>query len=159
MQKKAQLQAMLFTYEERRADYKTRGLSTKNVTKKIKAWKRSLRILEKREEKVLDLLSKVQEFTDINIRGASGKQNTATTLAKYLYYKTGLESGLKGPWLQRYTGDTHSTTCYIARQVFTKSLLTKPSNMDVWRKWKQFLNLYDDTNTGQTPLPDIKLSN
>lgn len=109
------------------------------MSRKIKILKKTLRIHEEREVKILSLLAQVKRYTDRDLRNQEDRQGKAGILAKHLFYKAALEQGLKGPHLMHYTNDQYVATPYRGRRAFNTAITKNPEVKKFWEGWKQFL--------------------
>jgi hypothetical protein len=123
---------MIFIYKQRRTEYKKNKIKyaekIRKLTYKISWMKKNLRLMEKNDmvKRVSKLLKLVNEYfvVDIKLRIREDKH----ILARNVYYKFGLESGLCGRKLCLLIGRTDPHRAYEGRASFTKSFKNKPEN-------------------------------
>ena len=137
---KAEVQRYLATYIGRREEtHKKYTDIISNQSKKIKAYRKTLKRIEAKEQRVDDLGKKVYEFTDCKFWEYQIPGPKNVQLAKALFYKAGLESKMTPTDLVRYCGNINNTIPYRTRENFTKSFTIKPENLSLWQKFKKFL--------------------
>lgn len=106
-------------------------------TKKIKQWKYSLRQIDKRRDSIVFLEKSVKLFTGSSVRG-NAKVVQGAKLAKSIYYKFGIENGLRGKDLMEHIGGKRELQPMEYRRSFTQSFHTNPENKELWLRFKKF---------------------
>lgn len=139
-------QSMIHTYTQRRRDIKKIWFGKPEYAKKVsvinrklKSWKRSIKIIELKEKRLRVLDRLVMEYLDTPSLFHIGPFGSKEIIkAKRLFFKYGLENGFKGPLLESYIGiKPYTNVAVLHRKRFTKSFNTKPQNKELWHK---FLN-------------------
>lgn len=125
---------MLHVYKKRRLT----ALDKTRINSRIKTCKKAIKRIEDRESKVKRLDALVMEFFDVvSMRGSNSAGRVSDDLfllARKVFYKYGMENGIKGSQLERYTGAS-SWTAGRSRMQFTRSFTNNKNN---YEKWKQF---------------------
>jgi len=134
-------------YEQRRQDIEKQ---LKEVTQtyinrrrqmsvKIKVWKRAIRRIESREQRVRDLAANVREFTGIGVKHSFPSLSRSYVEARGLFYKYGLESGLRAKDLAAYTGCRGIGTPSRCRRTFTRNMVNSPKLRDLWDRFNIYM--------------------
>jgi hypothetical protein len=109
---------------------------------KMMTWKTAIRKIDKTVFKISNLERAVFEFTDVRIAEHKGmKVKGDVWIAKALYYKFGIESGITGVNLRSYIGLgilEVKREPGLFRSRFTRSFSTNPENKELWIRFKVF---------------------
>jgi hypothetical protein len=111
------------------------------LTKRIKDFKDIIKRIDKVWDKIYALEKAVTAFTGQNIKNQNGRNvKIEIRQAKYLYYKFGLENGIRGKELRQYIGvpDSNWSQPLKFRGRFTKSFVDHPENKEMWMEFKRF---------------------
>lgn len=111
----------------------------RKMSVKIKVWKRAIRRIEYREERVRNLALSVREFTGIGVRYSFPSVGRKVVEARGLFYKYGLESGLRAKDLAAYTGCKGVGTPSRCRRTFTRNMVNSPKLRDLWDRFKIYM--------------------
>lgn len=130
-------------YLKRREENREKGISTEYLTKRIKQFRRSLKLFEKKEEEVSLLAKRVKEFTEIDVWKQGSNKERKICMAKNYFYKIGLESKITPKFLIWYTNIKDLSTPYLSRKRFNKVLQKDKETMEKWHKFKKFVNEYE----------------
>lgn len=155
---KNEAQKQLHVYNKRYEEYKKDGKTWKEtlkITAAIRSKKKTLALLDEREQIVTALANKVEEFIGVKIFRKSSSNEPKCVLAKNLFYKKGLEIGLKGSDLAWYTGCEKSHP-ERQRRHFQRSFSHVKRNKDMWEEFKLWYKL-ENHDTKQIHLPDSEL--
>lgn len=138
MTRKNRYQAMVATYEKRRQ--KVKEVYSRRVGKlsyKIKLWKREIRRIEKRHERIEQIATKVEEFTGRRTKNSSPRRESL--LARKLLFKYGLENGVRGVDLAEYVNcDLRNPA--RSRRTFNKEIGCYNETKDFWLRFKAFMD-------------------
>lgn len=121
------------------------------LDKKIKIWKQAIRRIDNLHNKIHSIERAVLEFTGIRIIGQvhtpKNRVSEDLRLSKFLYYKFGLENGIRGMELREYMGvpQTMEKQPYSYRREFTNSFKTTPGNKEKWLQFKSFYERYSQS--------------
>jgi hypothetical protein len=134
-------------YEQRRADVEKQLKEAtqayierrRRMSLKIKVWKRAIRRIEHREKRVRDLANSVRDFTGIGVRYSFPSVGRKMVEARGLFYKYGLESGLRAKDLAAYTGCKGVGTPSRCRRTFTRNMVSSPKLRDLWDRFKIYM--------------------
>lgn len=136
---------MIWQYEKRRAaliaERKELTQRSKNLTKRIKIWRKQIRNMDEVKTKVIAIGNAVAIFTAVNPKGCGGKKGVKRlNLSKGLFYKYCLENGIPGNILREYTGDKSANTPGVVRKSFTKQIRENPEIKQLWLNFKEGVN-------------------
>lgn len=107
---------------------------------KIKVWKRQIRNIDALNERLHNLEKAVIQFTHTKFKNINGYDalKKEIRLAKSLYYKFGLENGIRGKELRLHIGGIREVQPAAYRKKFTQSFTTNPENKETWIRFKEF---------------------
>lgn len=111
----------------------------RRMSLKIKIWKRAVGRIEYREKRVKDLASHIHEFTGIGIKYSFRSVGRKAIEARGLFYKYGLESGLRAKDLAAYTGCKGIGTPSRCRRTFTRNMVSSPKLKDLWDRFNIYM--------------------
>lgn len=153
--KRKRYYTMIWLYKKRRQELRARyGITVlhnghrrlpdeykekaKRLNKKIGSWNREIRKIDTITGKVNKLKKAVMDFTGEDIHNQVGLKVPETVkMAKFIYYKFGLENGIMGILLSNEIG-SHARQPSIYRTRFTRSFKTIPENKQKWLDFKDF---------------------
>lgn len=158
--KRKKYYSMIKTYEMRRNIWRAKFgvfVNRKNseehkkkalmFSAKIAHWKLEIKRTDRLGDKISKLERAVFNFTGERISNYHTlKVSEQVKFAKSIYYKFGLENGIRGIELRDYiglTGDTQRNEPNIYRTRFTKSFKNNPKNKEKWLQFKNFYNSVD----------------
>lgn len=144
---KSEYKHLIDTYEQRRKELEkqlkevteTYTKRRRRMSVKIKVWKRAVRRIEHREKRVRDLAGHVREFTGIAVRYSFPAAGRKVLEARGLFYKYGLESGLRAKDLAAYTGCKGIGTPSRCRRTFTRNMVNSPKLRDLWDRFNIYM--------------------
>lgn len=142
---RALLTQHIWTYQNRRKEYKIKYGATSQTYKKLSkgitlaVWNmnRKVRRIDIQANKLKELKAKITEFIGISPDDRNG--GAQFQLARKLYYRYGLEEGIGGRYLRVYIGDTNSRKPGQLRLKFIRSFQKKPENREMWYRFKEFM--------------------
>ena len=103
--------------------------------KKIKQWTVEMKRVDATKARIVFLERSVRLFLEISFIGnASNKPEVA--LAKSIFYKYGLEDGLRGVDLCQHLGDKTLENAARWRKRFTNSFVDNRANKELWLRFK-----------------------
>lgn len=108
------------------------------LNRKLKAYKKELRKLNKRRNRLNRLKLAVKEFTGIKelTRMCRGNEKK---IPKYLLYKFGLENGFSGKDLREITKAKRESEPSEYRKQFQASFDIIPSNKAIWYRFNYYI--------------------
>ena len=139
------------TYEQRRDAIKKRfgydkgtppegyGKAVKNISYRLKYWRRQLRRFDEKMTNVRKLANDVKRVTGCSVHLSNHSKNPDVKVATYLFYTAGLDSGINGVLLRRYTGAKCKDTARLARKRFKNGLNNNIQYRQTWQRWKIFI--------------------
>ena len=143
---KSRYQSMLWMYLKRRDSirknlYEWRGnneVYNSRVRKtNLRIWYIRERIKEigNKERQIQDVLDRVKEFNDVDIRklSGSGQKTRVQYLTRSSFFKYIMELGFEGSFVAAMTG-YHRTTPCTTRMDFQKTFKNKPENREFYRE-------------------------
>lgn len=135
-QKRAKRTKRIDTYTKRREKYKQTVL---DIGKKINDDKREVVRIDKISAKIKILVEAVKAFS--GIRGLKGNARNIglLKLAKGLFYKYGIENGIRSSNLRDYIGSRNNTPGYDYRKWLTKEITNNPATKQVWENFKRYM--------------------
>jgi hypothetical protein len=144
---KSEYRHLIEVYEGRREELEKKLKETtqsfidrrRRMSVKIKVWKRAIRRIEQREKKVRDLAQHVREFTGVGVRHSFPSVGRKVVEARGLFYKYGLESGLRAKDLAAYTGCKGVGTPSRCRRTFTRNMVNSPKLRDLWERFNIYM--------------------
>lgn len=136
---KAKVQQILWTYEDRRRSYRSRGMNTAKISTRIHNKRKTLRKLEEKEESIRNLAFKVKEFTGVELWKSSSNMNKDVLFAKGLFSKWGIEHNIKGNSLGWYLGTRMNFIPARHRRRLNKELQIDVKILQKWTKFKDFM--------------------
>lgn len=151
---KAYSQRHIHTYRQRREQYKVKyGKETEKYRKlsrqisfSIHSLKKKIKRIDVKRAEVERIKKGVEEFMDVSL--PSIEKSEKIFMAKRLYYKYGMESGINGYYLRSLMNDgKHTPGKY--RLSFTRSFSKKPENKALWKRFKVFM---ENNEVIETPL-------
>lgn len=144
----------IWMYKQRRAYYKlnytgdepySNTYGYKKLSMKISQWTKEIKRLDKRNEKIKRLLKSVNNYFDVDIKIKSAQKEVI--LAKKIYFKIGIESGICGTHLSRYLGKTYINEATYNRRTLTESFKTNPENKKAFHDFKNYLKEKNKNST------------
>lgn len=128
------------------------------LQKQIRNYKEIIKRLDKVWDKIFLLEKVVVAFTGQKIKYTFRQNDKELRIAKYLYYKFGLENGIRGLELRQYLGVPYSNRFQPLkfRARFTKSFQSVPENKELWIRFKRFYEqsvkdaVFSEGNTAAT---------
>lgn len=133
------------TYEKIYSEYQKRIESHQKIITSLRKKCKSLRRSIKRQGQRNDLLHEtnkfVKDFTGYsvcNIGGNTGR-NKDLNLAKNLFYKYCLESGIQGGFIARFCGMKQTETVAKQRKIFTRSFATNKENKENYHRFLAYI--------------------
>ena len=105
------------------------------IDHKIWVWQEAVKKLEGKEDFLKKLVSVVNEYFAVDITSRCSKQNVI--IARSVYYKTAIESGVKGTVASNYIGRTKSYGSKD-RMKFTRTLEKNEVNRKAFHNFKNF---------------------
>lgn len=140
--KRKKYYTMIYTYKKRRKVIKDEYLKKSRVyNEKIRIWNRAIRRIDSLSERIGKIENIVFMFTGQRIIKKTGyKVPEEIKTAKCLYYKFGLENGIRAKELREHLQieftKRNEPTRY--RRMFTKSFQNNPQNKEIWTQFKSF---------------------
>lgn len=141
-----QYKMKIWEYKKRRKEYRKsyKGeipiYKTKRyilLTRRISQWTKEIKRLEIRKRKINKLVKKVNTYFQVDIKSKSTKKEVV--LARMIYFKIGLESGICGTHLARHIGRKSSDIASYNRRKLTKSFIDNPENKSAFYNFKLWL--------------------
>jgi len=146
---KNQLQRHIREYTVRREKFRliygSKGEAYREKIKpyraKLQAWRAMLNRIQLREDKIKHLDVMIMDFMGTpSLRNSGrGTKDKNLLLARKIFYKYGMENGIKGSHLEKYIGVRGSWSAGRARMQFTRSFPFNNENKDTWYRFKQSL--------------------
>lgn len=136
----------IWTYRERRKKYidnyegaipVSKTMQYKNLTKRISQWTKEIKRLDVRNEKISNIEKAIRYYFDVDIKSYSTKKEVV--LARKIYFKYGLEEGIRGTHLSRFIGRVSTETARHNRTTLTESFKTIPENKEAFYNFKKYL--------------------
>lgn len=150
-QKRARLTSHIWNYKKRLEAAEVRYSEDKhrlrmiraNTDAKIEKWEKEIRDFDLlKDSKIKELDEKIKEFVGVSVTRIRGKKKIQQ--AKWLFYRWGLESGIKGKALSLYTGEARQDIPSRRRLYFIRSFSKKPENKQLWENFKLFMKSFED---------------
>ena len=138
----------IWIYKERRkkyvSNYKGSGPvsstdSYKLLTKRISQWTKEIKRLDKRKEKIQCIVDSVNNYFDVDI--VTRSTNSRVVLARKIYFKIGLELGIRGTHLARQIRRRSNDIASYSRITLTKSFKTNPENKEAFHNFKNYFKI------------------
>lgn len=130
--------------EEKKKKYGRWYPGARRMNSKITTWKQHIKRIERRDLEMRKLDNYLKEFLGFSVKDTceknSLKQPHELRLARKIFYKYGLENGLRGNWLARYVGAKDKATPSRGRLEFTRSFKTNRGNKEMWERFKSYLS-------------------
>jgi len=108
--------------------HKTLQARLRNYTKRLRTYYRAIRRIEEKQQKVLDIVTAVQNFTGQSVR--------FDQLSRGIFCKYAIEQGLNGPALAGYLKVSKYYPSIIRRQ-FTRSFKINKQHYEIWQRFRQ----------------------
>ena len=129
----------LWTYRKRRSDHYK---SWKNLTRTIRNIEAALYQREMREKKAAQkvefLINCVDDFFSVSIK--SNSKDSEHRLARFVYYKIGIELQLRQNLLCKAVNRNHKAASY-GRTKLTNSFKTNPENKEAFHNFKNYYKI------------------
>jgi hypothetical protein len=122
------------TYKGEVAIYKTDRY--KLLTKRIGQWRKEIKRLEARKVKIEKITREVNRYFSVDIRSWSTKKEVV--LARMIYFKIGLESGICGTHLARHIGRKSDSIAAYNRKKLIHSYQKEPNNRIQFYNFKNY---------------------
>lgn len=120
------------------------------LDRKIKIWQKQIRNMDVVQNKIIALGNAIAYFTGCNVKSSGGTQGVKRMLlARSLFFKWGLENGIEGTSLMKYTGDTSVNTAARLRYSFTQSFGEGKENKDTWERFKIYIKDLSERDKGE----------
>jgi hypothetical protein len=112
------------------------------INYKLKIWRKQVRAMEKREEKLKQLDISLAEFSGFRIKkGITSKIPRARKLLyKRLFARYAVESGCMGKEVSFYMGYVTGDRAAKLRKDFIRLANTDPTYKDTWERFKKYIN-------------------
>jgi hypothetical protein len=107
----------------------------RRMSLKMKIWKRAVSRIEAREKRVKKLADQIYEFSGVRVKHSFPAKGRAVLEARSLFYKYGLESGLRAKELSAYTGCRSVATPSKCRRSFTRGMVNSKKLRDLWDRF------------------------
>jgi hypothetical protein len=146
VEKRKNYYSMIQTYSSRREalrkKYATYIKISKSMNRKIAGWHKEIKRIDTRLSKISVLERAIFGFTGVRVADHVGRKVIGDVwLAKAMYYKFGLENGMRNADLRGYIGlrPTQSKAePALFRSRLTKSFLDTPENKEAWLQFKKY---------------------
>lgn len=139
--KKNRIQQKIHCYETRQ---RVTGKSSSAMAKSLYSWRRSLKLIEKKQKEVEEIGNLVKDYSGLSVCSVTllktHNKNKKRLRVLELYYKIGLERGLQQSYLNWYTGYKSCASAYRLRNSFNKKIQTIPEYTRFWNNFKLYLN-------------------
>lgn len=150
MTERKQYYHKIYVYERRREALREKYWGTpeykekvRNINTKIGSWRRQIRVKDedRRKTQVMALGNAVAIFLGYNVKdSASGSRgDKRRLLARAIFFKHGLESGINGKFLREYTGDSRKNAPTDSRISFNKSFTSFPEHKDIYHRFLKYM--------------------
>ena len=135
----------IWIYKERRKGYVnnykgkipvSKTYRYKLFTIRISQWTKEIKRLDVRKNKINKILNAVNYFFCVNVESRSTKPEVV--LARRIYFKIGLESGICGTHLARHIGRKHYDIASYNRNKLIQSFKTNPENKKAFHNFKRY---------------------
>jgi len=132
---------MIWIYEKRRKELReSTSKRLKQMREKISVYNKRIRDIDKRNEVIAAIIKLTNDFFNVDI--GSKSQSASVVLARYSYYKAGLEMNIPnvdGTHLSEAIG-REKKEAFRRRIYFTRSFKTKPENKKAYHDFKKYLD-------------------
>lgn len=132
----------IWEYKKRRNVVAKRIIADrKQVTqlqKKINRWANQIKIIDKRNDKIKSIDNAIKDFLGVSVKGRgidTSSKNTHLQLAKKIFYKYGIEQGINGAFLCKYTDTTNPYSASRSRILFTQSFQDNKENSEMYHRF------------------------
>lgn len=140
-------QKALFIYLKRKEDYKLKYGATSvkykslacKLNSKIDTYRKAIRIIERRHIKIISIADEVTNFIGKSPLKSAENKDPLIMIAKFLFIRYAIESGIQGSYLTSYLGYKRSKTPCMLRMEFIRSFDTNPKNKEMWHRFKDFI--------------------
>ena len=105
------------------------------IDHKIWVWQKAVEKIEGTEDFLKGLVNEVNEYFSVDITSRVSKQNVI--VARSVYYKIAIESGIYGTVASKHIKRTKSYGCKD-RMNFTRTLKKNKSNREAFHNFKQY---------------------
>ena len=122
----------IWQYKRRRQSYKKH---VRELSKQIDLWKGHVRRIERTNSKLKSIKTAVDEYFETDI--SSKKMDKKNKLARSIYYKIAIESGIEGKRVSEYIGRNKKAAGH-GRLSFTRSFGSSPENKIAFHNFKNF---------------------
>lgn len=148
MKTKKELDALAHTYTKRIAAAKEKyGVTSpyyrklyKKLNSKRANWRRTIKLIEKRKTEMVRIDKLVEDFTGFSAKNSVGNKDKNIVLAKNLFMKYAMESGLQAATtLSQWVGlkiTKHGNRC---RLEFMRTFKRHPENLAAWHRFKEYI--------------------
>lgn len=149
---KNRYQSMLWMYKKRRdtirknlyvwrGDNKLYNMRVKKINLRIWYIRMRIKQIAKKERQVEDVIDRVKEFNDVDIRKltGSGRKTEIEYLTRSSFFKYIMELGYEGSFVAAMTGYFRTTPC-MTRMEFQKTFKTNPENREFYHRFVEYMN-------------------
>lgn len=140
MKSRSRYVTMIWMYEQRRSKLDRNipkdRIKRYSLYKKIRTYRKAIVRIDKRMEVVRNLILKTNAYFSIDIR-AKGSGDYIS-IARFCYYKYGIENGILGRDLALAVGK-NKYSASKRRRDFTKSFKTNLSNKEAYHQFKSYM--------------------
>jgi hypothetical protein len=124
-----------------------------NLECKIRTWKKAIKRIERYNGRVYNINKAISGFMGINIRETRRWSNNPDVLiARGIFAKYCLESGIPGPYLRAYLGTSinrktknfnRSSYETDIRRRFTRTFASNPKNKELYHRFLEYMQRED----------------
>lgn len=144
--KRKRYYSMIQTYKSRREVLRKKHASyikiSKRMNRMIAQWSKEIKRIDTKLSQISNLERAVYAFTGVKIANHVGRKVKGDVwLAKAIYYKFGLENGMRNADLRAYIGLSSNQLKEepaIFRTRLTQSFLNTQENKEAWQQFKSF---------------------
>jgi hypothetical protein len=117
---------------------------TWQITRRISAYNAKIREIDAKQDKIDNLAKRVEEFTSQLLKTEVVRRKSPYPIHG-LYFKYGMEHGMKGTELCTHLGTTASNQSLptLVRTNFTKSFSTNPENRELYHRFIQYMQSFE----------------
>lgn len=143
---RSKLYKMIWEYEKRREELRKKygawnkklpkgyKEKVKRINDSLENWRKGIRDIDSRNNKIIALGNEVAYFTGFNVKGSASKR--CGDLAKGIFCKWGMENKIPGVLLAEYMGNDAPMVASRQRMRFTRSFKSNQKNKDLWVRFK-----------------------
>jgi len=130
--RRKQYYTQIWVYKERREEL---SKSMKGITQKIRTWNTEIKRIDKLQEKIKDIANGVKEFTGVTVKYSKHQVSANANFSRKLFYKYGIESGIRVLHLHEYIGIDYKGT----KRTFLNRLKRDEELNENWQRFKTFM--------------------